>query len=125
MSDEEIDDAVLKVYGIERQKEGKGNAIRYAPRICLRCGAENPSIEECYSRCSTPLDKDKLVDSENKEREVETAIIGSPIVDNSTKKLLKTFDPEFKDKILEDLLTEIIRNPRLKQRFIKALVTKQ
>ena len=45
------------------------------------------------------------------------------MVDDSTKQLLKTFDPEFKDKLLEAVLSQIIGNPQLKEKFTKELVT--
>ena len=125
LSDEQIDDAVLKVYGIEKQKDLKGNTVPYVQGICPRCGAENPSIDEYCFRCGMPLDKNKLVDPENSEKKAEAGVMETSSVDNSTKEFLKTFGPEFKDKILEDVLTEIIRNPRLKERFIKALGNKR
>ena len=69
--------------------------------MCLRCGAQNPSTNEYCFRCGTSLDKNKLVEPENNEKEVETAMIRSQVVDNGIKEQLKTVDPDFKDKILE------------------------
>ena len=124
-SDEQVDDAILKVYGIEKQKDGEGNTIHYVPGLCPSCGAENSSIDNYCFRCGAPLGKNKDAEPESNVKETETSVTASSADDNSTKELLKTFDPEFKDEILEAVISEIVRNPRLKERFIKALVTKK
>ena len=124
-SDEQVDDAILKVYGIEKQKNGEGNTNHYVPGLCPRCGAENSSIDHYCSRCGAPLKKNKGSEPESNVQETERSVTASSKDDNSSKGLLKTLDPDFKDEILEAVITEIVRNPRLKQRFIEALMTKK
>lgn len=70
-----------------------------------------------------PLDVKIAIELDEKKKEVESRLIGSSVVDDSTKQLLKTFDPEFKDKLLEAVLSQIIGNPQLKEKFTKELVT--
>ena len=57
----------------------------------------------------------------------ETVISSAPSSedDDGTDKILKNFDPESKDEIVEAVLSEIVKNPRLAQRFLEALVTKK
>lgn len=115
LSDEDIDNAVLKVYGIEKKKENQ--AIKYRPKVCSRCHTENPIINEYCLRCGLPLDHNKLLELEQKEEEVEKALMDSSVLESSSKVLLKMFDPQFKDKILEALLQQIIENPKMKDKF--------
>ncbi|MDA8055551.1 MAG: zinc ribbon domain-containing protein [Thermoplasmatales archaeon] len=124
MSDEQVDDAVLKVYGIEKQKDGKGNTIQYGPKICVKCGVENPSIADYCSKCGAPLNKDKITEPGGNAKGNETANKEQSLIDNSGKELAKDFDPKFKEKILEDLLNEIVRNSQLKEKFLRALMDK-
>ena len=41
----------------------------------------------------------------------------SEVVDASTKRIIETFSADFKDLILESVLTQIVKNPELKERF--------
>ena len=52
---------------------------------------------------------------------IENSIVESKVVDDSTKKLIETFPPEFKDLILESVLKQIISDPAMKARFQKEL----
>ena len=124
LSDEQVDDAVLKVYGIEKQKGGMESKILYESKICVRCGTENPSVNEFCSKCGAPLKKDKTSELGSTGEENETATKGQSSIDNSGKELAKDFDPKFKEKILEDLLNEIVRNSQLKEKFLRALMDK-
>jgi hypothetical protein len=56
---------------------------------------------------------------------VESKLIGSSVIDNGTKELLKTFDPEFKDKLLEAVLSQIINDPQRRVKFNKEVEGKQ
>ena len=69
-----------------------------------------------------PLDAKTTIELDEKRKEVESKLIGSSVIDNGTKELLKTFDPEFKDKLLEAVLSQIINNPQLRDKFTKELV---
>jgi integrase len=119
LSDEDIDNAVLKVYGIVKKNEKQ--TIDYRPKICPRCHTENPTINEYCLKCGLPLDANKLIQMEEKEREVENALLQSPVLDQSSKDLLRTFDPQFKDKILEALIQQILENPESRKKFRQEL----
>ena len=56
---------------------------------------------------------------------VEPKLIQSSVLDNNMKWLIKTFDPEFKDKLLEAILSQIVNNPKLKDKFTKEMEAKQ
>ncbi|MEM3753658.1 MAG: hypothetical protein QW778_03595 [Candidatus Micrarchaeaceae archaeon] len=71
-----------------------------------------------------PLNIKTAIDLDNKRRESESLLLRSSVIDNSTRDLLKNSDQEFKDKILEAILSQIISNPQLKEKFIAELITK-
>ena len=124
-SDEQVDDAILKVYGIDKGRGGERNAIRHEPVLCPRCGAENSSnFAHCF-KCGASLNLNKDSKPSNDSKETGTSVDSSSEVDEGTLELLKDFDPGSKDEILEAVISEIARNPRLKERFIEALLTKR
>ena len=57
--------------------------------------------------------------------EVESNFIQSSAVDNDTKQLIETFDPEFKDKLLEAVLSQIVNDPQRRVKFTKEVEGKQ
>ena len=69
------------------------------------------------------LDK-SLTEGKLKEeaKQIEDKIMKSEVVDAPTKKIIETFPPEFKDLILESVLTQIVKNPELKERFQRELM---
>ena len=117
------DNAILKAYGIEVKDDRKIEEQR--PTECSRCHKLNPSNSLYCNTCGMPLDVKTAIELDEKKREVESRLIGSSVVDDSTKQLLKTFDPEFKDKLLEAVLSQIVGNPQLKERFTKEIGSKQ
>ena len=42
-SDDQVDDAILKVYGIDKEKGRDRNTNQSQPVMCQRCGTENSS----------------------------------------------------------------------------------
>ncbi len=58
-------------------------------------------------------------------KETGTAVNTFSANEDSTEELLKTVDREFEDKILRATISEIVLKPRLKQRFVEALVTEK
>ena len=124
-SDEQVDDAILKVYGIDKERGRERNTNQPQPVICQSCGAENSSNASYCYRCGTSLYKkdDSKTASEVKETSISSATSSED--DDRTKKILKNFDPESKDEIVEAVISEIVKNPQLAQRFLEALVTKK
>ena len=68
------------------------------------------------------LDK-SLTEGKLKEeaKQIEDTLMKSEVVDASTKKIIESFPADFKDLILESVLTQIVKNPELKERFRKEL----
>ena len=64
------------------------------------------------------LDK-SLTDGKLKEeaKQIEDTLMKSEVVDASTKRIIETFPADFKDLILESVLTQILENPEMKERF--------
>ncbi len=118
LNDEEVDNAYLEANGIHVEKTVKEAR---KTRTCLRCKTVNPSNSDYCLQCGSPLDYNRLKQLEDKEREVESVLLNSSAIDGSTKELLKTFNPEFKDKLLEAVLSQIIGNPQLKEKFTKEI----
>lgn len=48
---------------------------------------------------------------------IEKTVLESGDVDESTKSILESFPPEFKDLILETVLKQIVDNPELADKF--------
>ena len=69
------------------------------------------------------LDK-SLTEGKLKEeaKRIEDTLMKSEVVDASTKRIIETFPADFKDLILESVLTQIVKNPELKERFQKELI---
>ena len=117
------DNAILKAYGIKVKEE---EAIKEdMPKECPRCHRSNPSTSLFCNTCGMPLDAKTTIELDEKRKEVESKLIGSSVIDNGTKELLKTFDPEFKDKLLEAVLSQIINDPQRRVKFTKEVEGKQ
>lgn len=87
LSDQDIDNAVLKVYGIEPEEQPKG--IDYRPKVCFRCKTENPTVASYCVKCGLPLSYEELENIEIEQKEAIDALMGSPI-DTIFKEFLKT-----------------------------------
>ncbi|MEM0134968.1 MAG: zinc ribbon domain-containing protein, partial [Thermoplasmatales archaeon] len=113
----ETDVAVLKAYGIPVEEDVM--TIRESkPLKCPRCSeANDPKARFCW-KCGMILDKTltekKLMDE---AKEIESSLLKSDVVDNSTKNIIQQFPPEFKDLILETVLKQIVESPELREKF--------
>ena len=115
LSGEQLDEAVLRVYGIAKKKDEKG--MEYAPQVCSRCGAENPGEDVaiyCY-KCGMPLGKKLYQDIAQERKEEEEFIMGSKVVDDEDKENLKLIEPEWKDKILSLIWKKIEKKGLLEE----------
>jgi integrase len=117
------DNAILKAYGIKIKEDE--TIKEEMPKECPRCHRSNPSTSLFCNTCGMPLDVKTTIELDEKRKEVESMLIGSSVVDNGTKELLKTFDPEFKDKLLEAVLSQIVNNPQLRDKFRKEIEGRQ
>lgn len=56
LSGRDVDNALLKVYGIENEEEKKESLLK--PRHCERCGETNQATNKFCYKCSIPLDEE-------------------------------------------------------------------
>ncbi len=120
LSGSDQDNAILKAYGIEVKEEKPIESQRPSP--CPRCKEPNdPKARFCW-KCGMILDK-TLTEKKLKEeaKEIETSLMKSEVVDDSTKKIIETFPSDFKDLILETVLKQIVENSEMRERFRRKL----
>ena len=98
LSDDVVDNAVLKVYGITKKDDGNG--LEYVPRVCMRCGKENPKINDYCSRCGMPLDRKKMVEFEREKREARELILNSNVINEGEKEILRNTDQDSDDIVM-------------------------
>jgi uncharacterized Zn finger protein (UPF0148 family) len=122
LSGEQQDEAVLRVYGIEKRKDEKG--IEYVPQICPRCGSQNPGKDIskfCY-KCGLPLDSSEREKYEELEEKATDVILNSRVeskVLEVLKRVLMKADPEFKDKALSEVYSIVEEEEDLKKALIE------
>ena len=123
LSGRDQDNAILRAYGIEIKEENPIETQKPSP--CPRCKEPNDSKARFCWKCEMILDK-SLTEGKLKEeaKQIEDTLMKSEVVDASTKRIIETFPADFKDLILESVLTQILENPEMKERFRKEL-TKQ
>lgn len=115
LSFEQQDNAILKGDGIE-VKEDKG--IREErPKECPRCHQLNASDAEYCRNCWMPFSVEKVIEFKEKEKEIETAVVNSNVIDGLTKALVKGAPQESKVRILRTLLEEILKDEDLMKTF--------
>lgn len=94
LSGRDVDNALLKVYGINNAPEKKGSALR--PKECARCSLANQATNRFCSRCGLPLDEDAKVEVMKKDMERKDA-------DDVLDKLIE--DREFRDILIKKILS--------------------
>jgi len=92
LSGRDVDDALLRVYGIHNHENRKESALK--PRICERCKAENPYSNTFCSRCGYALDEPTRLEIMKKEMNRKRA-------DNILDELIK--DSRFRDLFIRKL----------------------
>ncbi len=124
LSQDDVKDAILRIYGIERPKNDKSNSQVEVPKICLRCGEKNPSISEYCLKCGMPLDKNKIFELNTKRDEVISNLLESSVVDDITKGTIKNIAPQAIDFLISAVLKGITEKPELRNKFIQELSRK-
>ncbi len=99
-----VDNALLKVYGIETNGNNKESILKL--KTCLRCKEVNPPTNQFCSKCGIPLDKEAVIET------IENGM-KSKIADDILDKL--TGDKE----LLDLLLTKIKSMEKTKNRYTK------
>jgi site-specific recombinase XerD len=102
------DNAILKAYGLEIKT---GDIVKEArPKECPRCRQLNPSDAKYCRNCWLPFDIKEALEIEEKEKEMENAILKSGL-DPLVKKVLETAPENAKLQLLVSLLEEISKEP--------------
>ncbi len=89
LSGRDVDNALLKAYGIEDDKEKKESVLK--PKKCLRCGEVNQATNKFCNKCRLPLDQTAISGILQKDMERKEA-------DRTLDSLLK--DQEFREMFL-------------------------
>ena len=68
LNDDDVDNAILRVYGIEKQVDKERN-VTYVPKVCPRCKEQNSNASQYCYKCGMPLDQkalDELIENQKK-----------------------------------------------------------
>lgn len=104
LDDDDVDRAVLKVYGIEKTVDKERN-VTYTPKVCPRCKESNSNIAEYCSKCGLPLDPKVLNDFSEKRDNVVTAMEKTKLIDSG---ILGSLSESAKNEVLLLYLRKII-----------------
>ncbi|MCI0564101.1 MAG: hypothetical protein MN733_36965 [Nitrososphaera sp.] len=98
LSGRDVDNAVLKVYGITKEQETEKSIL--TPKTCDRCQLRNPSDNKFCSRCGITLDTETM-----------NQIIKSDLNRNSADSVMERLlgDPKFRE-FFDEKLKEISRS---------------
>lgn len=92
LSGRDVDNALLKVYGIENNNEKQESILK--PKNCLRCGEINQATNKFCNKCGMPLDQAVVSEILHRDMERKEA-------DRMLDKLLE--DQEFRDMFLRKI----------------------
>jgi integrase/recombinase XerD len=98
LSGRDVDKALLKVYGIVDEEDGKESLLK--PKKCIRCGETNPCTNILCSKCSAPLDEKAIASliERDMERKVFENIMDKLWEDNSFKQFFFEKTKELKER---------------------------
>ncbi|MBW1731422.1 MAG: tyrosine-type recombinase/integrase [Deltaproteobacteria bacterium] len=100
LSGRDVDDALLKVYGIHKPDTRKESGLK--PRICERCEAQNPYTNLFCSRCGNSLDEAARISIVKKEMDRKQA-------DSALDVLIQ--DREFREMLIRKLQGLALEKP--------------
>ncbi len=98
LSGRDVDKALLKVYGIADEENGKESLLK--PKKCIRCGENNPATNILCAKCSAPLNEKAIAGMIEKDmqRKIFENIMDKLWEDNSFKQLFFEKVRELKEK---------------------------
>ena len=114
LSGRDQDNAILKAYGIQVDED---RIIEEKPKKCPRCDHLNASNALYCKNCFMPFNEKLALEYENKEKTIEVALEKSSVVPGMAKSILEKTPEEFKGKLIEGILEEILKDPELLKRF--------
>ena len=88
LSGRDVDNALLKTYDIETDREKKKETV-LKPKICIRCEEVNPPTNKFCSKCGLALDKETIVEimKNDVERKEADKILDELIQDQNFRNL--------------------------------------
>ena len=116
------DRAILKSYGIKVKED---QSVDELPRECVRCKTLNTSIATYCKNCWLPFDTRLAIEMEAREKKIEDTIQSLRTVDPLAKSLLKSAPESVRAGLLESMLSEILKNPELRDRVVEELRTRK
>ena len=116
------DRAILKSYGIKVKED---QPVDELPRECARCKTLNTSAATYCKNCWLPFDTRLAIEMEEKEKQIGAFIQSSTAVDPLAKSILRSAPESVKAGLLESVLSEILKNPQLRDKFVEELRARQ
>ena len=100
LSGKNIDDALLKLYGIKNDKEEKESTFK--PKECFNCAQVNQASNRFCLRCGIPLDK-----------EAEAEILKTSLKKEEADRILDGLleDSEFREVLVRKLSSQVNLKP--------------
>ncbi len=114
VSGRDQDNAVLKAYGLKVEED---QDTEERPITCPRCNELNDSNAEYCRKCWLPFNEKLALEYENKEKTIEATLEKSSVVPGMAKSILEKTPEEFKGKLIEGILEEILKDPELLKKF--------
>ena len=105
------DNAILRAYGVKINDDD--NITEEKPKKCPRCEHLNASTALYCTNCFMPFDEKIALEYEGKEKEIIGTLERSSVVPGMAKSILEKAPDEFKGKLIEDILEEILKNPEM------------
>ncbi len=104
----------IKAYGIKIYDK---KIIEPMPKKCPRCNSLNPEDAKYCHNCRLPFDEKLALEYENREKRIEVPIEKSEAIPGMAKKMIESVTESFKSKLIENVLEEILKDPKLLKKF--------
>ncbi|AGO61225.1 MULTISPECIES: tyrosine-type recombinase/integrase [Ferroplasma] len=108
------DNAILKAYGIHVDED---RIIEEKPKKCPRCDHLNASTALYCTNCFMPFNEKLALEYKDKENNIVSTLKSSSVIPGMTKSILEKAPEGFKNKMIEEILEEILKDPELLKRF--------
>jgi hypothetical protein len=92
LSGRDVDQAILGIYGLKKEKEEETGKPKLTPKECPRCHQKNPATNRFCFNCGMALDMQAVMELEEKRGkadELMTMLLGDPEVRRVLRKKLR------------------------------------
>ncbi len=111
LDDEDIDNTILKVYGIEKQV-GKERNVTYVPKVCPRCKEQDSNTTHYCYKFGMPLDEGTMQEFIENQREIEKSLSKMSNITPEVKALLYSIPDKEKTGILASIIEISVKQKR-------------